>query len=463
MGQYEDLEIVDLMAHYAPSPMIEGLHRDQALAFYDTHRFKCVLAGRQSGKSHLDATWLLGGESGQTSLYFADTIKSAWNIMYSVFAEINKSHNLGLKVKRGSGEIVEPNGHVIRIHGIKDYGAAEDLRGQKFRRICGDEASVYDDDLLKYTIEDVLQPTLLKYGGDLMLNGTPGPEPEGYFYDLAGDPYSGIPGRWPTFHWTVDDNPYILPEKVIQDILIANGWTRETVQFQREYLARWVADHGALIYQWEDRPLLSEGPVAGMTVLAVDFGYHPDPTAFVVLRSVQPKVYVLKAFTVNNLTPYDIGNVIQELRKTYHPNFVVTDSGALGKGYAAQLIEQFQINVDPADKQDKTAGIHLIQGMIQVGTLEICQDAAALVNEWKKLVWSPRKKTPEGRILPRTHHPKYRDDCTDATIYGLKKMLLLEPYKAPADPRDNNVVEMERRRTWARAQAESAGRGRQSL
>lgn len=439
----------ELFAEYAPQQAILDLHRHQSEVFFNRSKHKCVLAGRQSGKSHLDAIWLLGGEPGQYSLYFAKTIKSAWSIMYSVFAELNATYKLGLTVKKGSGEIIEPNGHIIRVHGVKDVQAADNLRGQRFRRIVGDEAGVFESDLLKYTIEDILQPTLLKSDGSMLITGTPGRDgPDGYFFDLCGDPYSGVQGRWPTFHWTYKENPWLPPGKT-DEFCRNNGWDENHPTFQREYLARWVVDKGARIYKWDG--VYTPAVERGLTVLAIDFGYFPDATAFIVLRqSERPRVHVVRAFALNHLSPQAIAKIVSDLKREYHPNYIVADQGALGVALAAQMTAQFGIVVEKAKKQDKRGRIELLRGYIGVGNLDIAEEAAELPEEWKQLTWS---------MDHSTHHEKCKDDLTDACLYGLDKMLAMAPNKIPVDPRPAHEIEREQLRKQARARAERMQRG----
>lgn len=444
---YED-DPLDTICEFAPSPVIEGLHPPQRRCYYDAARYKCALAGRQSGKSHLDAAWLFGGDTGQVSLYCARTIGKAWDIMFSVFHEMNQTYELGLRILKGESCVIEPNGHVIQLHGIKDMAAAEGLRGQRFRRVVVDEAGTYPDDLLRYSVQNILQPTLLKAGGDLMINGTPGLEPEGFFYELAGDPYSGTPGLWPTHHWTIYDNPWIPDkEQFIRDTLAANFWTTESPTYLREYMARWVPDRGAKVYDYfgHNEPR----PVEGFTVMGLDFGYDPDKTAFVVLRmGQQPHIHCLKAYSLNHLTPHTIADHIQRLILEFHPNRIIADEGALGKGYAAELRDQFRLPIEPAEKREKKARIELLRGILAAGQWHMCEGSEELADEWKVLPWGPQRKD---------HHPKYKQDCSDATLYALSKMLQTEPYKAPVDDRHPMVIEQEQMRM--RAQWNAARRG----
>jgi len=403
-----DRDPISLITQYKLPPYVHNLTHNQLEVYYDPKRFKCVLAGRQSGKSYLDACWLLGGPPGVKSLYAADTIKQAWNIMHSVFNEINFAYNLKLKISKGKGEIEEPNGHIIKVTGIKDHQSADSLRGQKFRRIVIDEGGVFDSDLLKYSIESSLQPTLLKHQGELILTGTPDVDSDkSYFYDLCGDPYSGVQGRWKTFHWTLFDNIHISKDKpireIIKDILTQNNWTIEHPTFQREYLARWIKDNGAKIFDVEKIKYLPI-PDTGFTIIGLDFGVDPCHTAFTVIRmGKQPQVHVIRSFSISSLTPHDIGGILSDLRVQYRPNLIVADTGALGKGYGLELTQQFKIPVHDAKKFGKVANIYSCQGMLNVGNLVFAEGVCEeLIREWNKLVWNPDKKG---------FHKKYKADC----------------------------------------------------
>jgi hypothetical protein len=368
--------------------------------------------------------------------------------MFSVFHELNTQYRLGLRVNKANAQVIEPNGHIIQLHGLKDMNSAELLRGQKFRKIVGDECGTYPSELLKYTVQNVLQPTMLKHKGEMLLSGTPGTEPEGYFYELTGDPYSGLKGMWPTHSWTLFDNPFIEPASVVADILAQNFWTADNPTFVREYMARWVADRGAKIYDWTG--IWAPMPTTGTTVLSLDFGYQPDHTSFNVIRSEErPHAHVIRSFSEDQLTPHKIAEVVQELRAQYHPNYIVADEGALGKGYAAELKQQFHIPIEPADKRDKYARIQLLRGMLANDTLHLCHGAEALAEEWQTLVWDTTK---------RTHHEKSKDDCTDGVLYGLSKLLMTQPYKAPVEVRPANLVEMDKARENARRSAERSTR-----
>ena len=675
-----DLDLADLLGEFAPNPFVEDLHPGQQRLYYEPARFRCGLMGRRFGKTYTAAAALLGGQPGDVSLYFARKFIDAKAIILPVFRDINYRFDLALSFNLSDHTITEPNGAIIRLAGVKDESAAEDLRGPRYRRVVGDECFVagtvvhpvgevvrvmsrpapdrlitvdgvtstpdhpyltpegwkraedirpgdvlcvwepgpqepeipllraadvlagvsleallhetdahaaasrrcksardvggpgisrpgtderepglhsasrrqrpwayvagvdavecdwfdaasrsangeqepsrraadslqigfgrpidktggrgrwrvapkparssercperclarwqrvdcvevhergregrygelcpdgrvynlqtesgvyfaggrlvhncgtFHSELLKYTVESVIQPALVDSGGDLMLIGTPGPDPdpEDYWFQLTGDPATGLKGKWPTLHGTIYDNTKanVDPRIALADILAQNKWTTDHPTFRREYLAEWVPDVGSLVFDYLGR--FERGPDSGLTVLSLDFGVV-DHTSFTVLRQVErPNVWVMQSYSLPNLDIVQIADTVNGLRQRWHPNHIVADEGALGKGYALTLKRQYNIPVEPAEKRHLRARIDHGRGMLASGLIHLTPEAQELADEWKRLPWNP---------LKTGFHDRYKCDCTDGWLYGLQKINALDAYKPPEDTR----------------------------
>lgn len=454
MSHDEDEDLFDILEELPDPPsnikvynhqkFERGCHHYQKQVLRCQESIKCILAGRQSGKTQVDAMWLLGGNRGQKSLYFAETITDAWKRVADVFDEIDEKFHLDLKIIKGKSQIIEPNGHIIEVSGVKDLSQAKKFRGKKFRRIVIDEASLYSNEALKSLIEEILPATLFKWGGEILINGTPDIDhQDSYWYELCGDPYTGVPGRYKTFHWTLYDNPYVNPEKVIRDLKL----DPDSASFQREQLARWVADRGALVYPWEKgiNGTPENYPHGGFTVIGVDFGVNPAKTAFVVLRMQdQPQVHVLKAYKIGSMTPHEVGEQLEILRKQFQPNWIMVDGGGLGSGYALQLNDNFGLGVEKAYKPGKLGRIQNIKGAIKNNFLVVHPEAQELLDEWRKIIWNLKKID---------HDSRKPDDLSDAMGYAMMKMYQTYPYAPPMDPRTALEIERERRKESARIAA----------
>lgn len=403
----------------SPSRAVRSLHTKQLNATRGVQRFRAWLAGRRSGKSYAAAVWLLGGQKGQISVYCARTLKSAKGIMIQVFRELNSKYNLGLDIRASTGTITEPNGHVIQLFGIRDQGAADLMRGlSKLRRVFIDEAGAFTDDLLKYSIESILQPMLLDLKGDMCVSGTPGVIPKGYFYDITGNPGLEKPvvGRWKTYHWDYRDNPHVAREEVIAEAMSANGMTPEHATFKREYGAIWCEDLDAIIYRYkclydsQGKPLLQPVPPSGLTVMTIDFGVK-DHTAWAVGRQPydkRPHVWVLSAYSAPDLLLPAIAAKTRELRQRFNVNKIYSDEGGLGLALANNLRDQYKIPIEPVYKPHKRAKIDVVRGRLDAETLHLCEEARGVLEEWLTLCWDEKRED---------HHPRMLDDLSDVICY----------------------------------------------
>lgn len=399
------------------NPLQRSLHAEQRKVLGLLGRWLGVIAGRRSGKTYLFMIWLLGGRAGEVSLFCARTLKSAKAILLPIAAELNARFSLGLIIRQAEGVIIEPSGHQIRLHGMKDKTAADLLLGQKFRRVVLDEGGAFDSELLEYCITKVLQPTLFDSRGDMMIGGTPGPVPKGTFYDIVGDPRgTGKPGRWPSHSWDLRDNPHLAgtAEENIADILSANGWTEDNPTFRREVLAQWVDDAGSIIYHYRGERW-AEVPAKGRTVLVVDFAGSDKPNAddcaFIVGRqdyATRPHVHLLEGIKKHGINLSEIAALIRSLKHKWSVSKVITDEGALGAGYAKTLREVYNIDCEKADKRDKRARIERVVAALDTRTLHVCAEASSVVDEWLSLQWDATR---------RTHHESCADDLSDAVLY----------------------------------------------
>lgn len=412
----------------APSRALRALFERQRRAIAGSRRFRAWLAGRRAGKSFAAAVWLLGGKPLQKSAYVARTLKSAKAIMLGVFAELNAAYGLGLDIRLSTGTIIEPNGHVIQLYGVRDQGQADLIRGQKFRRVFVDEGGAWPDELLKYTLESVIQPTLVDVRGSLIVAGTPGPIPEGYFYDMTGNPglEDPFPGRWPTHYWTFEHNPHVPREDVLTEALEVNGWTEGSPTFMREYRGIWCEDADAIIYRYRPELWQADGvtPVwaacekPGKTVMAVDFGSgekRRDATAWTIFRQphdTQTHVWGLKALARDEIELEEVAAITRQLRERYAVNKIVADEGALGKALAKALRGQYKLPIEAAIKQDKKGRILAARGRLAAQTLHLCEGAEPLWQEWRRLCWNGARDD---------HHERQPDDLSDSALYALEE------------------------------------------
>jgi hypothetical protein len=423
--KYEKDPLAALLA-LIPTPTLRALTLKQMLAISGTKRFRAWMAGRRAGKSYAAAIWLLGGKKGEVSAYCSKTLKAAKSILLGVFSELNSRFNLGLEIKAATGTVIEPTGHVIQFYGLHDVSQADLMRGQKFRKVFLDEGGVFTDELLKYCVQSVIQPALLDLQGHLIIAGTPGPVPKGYFYDITGNPglEPPTPGKWLTHHWTFRDNPHVPEDEILTEVLEGNGWTEDSATFRREYLGIWCEDADAVIYKYQGEQW-AKPPADGTTVMAIDFGVVDCTTWSVVRQSYEtrPHVFICETIAKSNIDINEIAQITRDLQQKWSVHKTYADEGALGKMIANNLRNQHNLDIEPATKANKRGRIDICRGRLSAKTLHICPEATGLYDEWLTLCWDEKR---------HEHHPRHSDDITDATLYALNSEEFTA-YKAPEE------------------------------
>lgn len=380
---------------------------------------KTALCGRRSGKTWGVAAWLLdGGEDypNELSAYIALTRNSARGILWRALQEMDRELSVGLRFREIDGQLMVQmaNGHMIWLVGCKDQAQAEKFRGYKFVRVAIDETGSFPP-WLKYLIEDVLDPTLIDFDGEIALVGTPPFTPAGYFHDVTTG--QGDLPAWPTVHWTVLDNPHIKdPSGWLRRKREREGWDETHPTYRREWLGEWVRDDEARVYPYDGaRNACWQLPESTVRVLAVDLG-HEDASAFVECetRPGSPEVYISRAWKRSGMTTTHAVAYVHQLRSERKYQRVIVDEGGLGKMIAEDWRRIHGLPVERAEKKAKLTAIHNLRGMLLSGQIKVHPvDARPLIEEWQLLPWNEDRDD---------HHPHFLDDCADAALYAVRAL-----------------------------------------
>src|SRR5665213_3194795 len=156
--------------------------------------------------------------------YLALTRDSAKEIMWPVLQELNDTYNLGCTFTESTLIVKHPNGAKLQLYGADMKNFVKRLRGQKSPGVGIDEAQDFGTHL-QGLIDDILTPMLVDYeDGWLAMTGTPGPVPQGYFFQVTQEHKHGYSHH----EWTILDNPYIPDANAfIQDLITRREWTLE--------------------------------------------------------------------------------------------------------------------------------------------------------------------------------------------------------------------------------------------
>jgi len=401
-----------------------GMHGKQALFACDQARRLAALCGRRSGKSHgLAGKYILTAiqNPGELSVFIGISAARANDILGRGLRVLSKSLDLqtyGMAPKamtKGGQFVFEfPNGHRIWVAGCKNQADAEKFRGDPYCLAGVDEADSMRGHL-EYLCQEVLEPTLVDFDGQLVLTGTPGATPVGYFHDITTGE-NRLVKKWVTHSWTVLDNTF-LPNAAawLKQRCEELGLDETSPAYLREWLGLWVVDKGALVYEFSrDVNAFFEyyDTTDANIVIGVDFGVN-DATAFAVVayRHGLPDINILESKSYADLGPSAAYVKLQEYRQRYPNCRVVGDTGGIGKAYVKEWSDRFNFYVEPASKLDVRGQVNFMNGLLRSGVLKVHSSACRkLIGDWQILPWN------EDRTA---HDDAYDDHEPDAARYAV--------------------------------------------
>jgi hypothetical protein len=357
----------------------------------DRSELKALLCGRRGGKTEFLARWLYEGLllwPGENHVYVVLRKNQARRIMKRMLERLNRQLKLGLTFTEKDQQLfcVHPNGGTIWLTGCDDALEAEKFRGDRYGRVVIDEAGSFGQ-YLQMLVEESIEPALADLNGQLIVAGSPGLVPRGYFWAITTGDDSEI-RQWPTYAWTCLDNPHIDASKFIATNeagrpvpgprLVERGWSAEHPTFRREWLGLWVKDlqemafpYDAILNHTDSAP--EDGDWRHAIVVDLGASEERKSTAFGVFgtRTGMPELYVLETEKRAGMIPSGIAARVQMYRERYPRAQVIVDEGALGKGYANEMRERHGIPCEAAHKSEKLAYAEMTRGELLSGQLKI--------------------------------------------------------------------------------------------
>ena len=373
-------------------------------------------------------------------LYLTLNRRSAKRIIWRDLLKLNDEYKFGGKPDNTELTLTLPNKNVIHLSGAKDEAEIEKVRGMHFRKAYIDEAQAFRP-YIKELIEDVIEPALTDYYGSLILIGTPGPIPAGYFYDMSTGP------GWSHHHWTMMDNPHIKrksgkePIETIRELATRRGMSLSSPSILREYFGQWVKDVDSLVYQFNPETNLYTGTLPNdlRYVFGVDIGYK-DADAIAVLgySSSMRKVYLVHE---SIKTKQDITSLVAELKRLkdqYDPVKIVMDAGALGKKIQEEIRLRHALHTEAAEKNRKAEFITLLNDDLRTGKLQMPLNSRFEEDSYL-LQWDIESS---GAMKVSTG---YHSDVCDAVLYAWRECRHFYEHdvKAKRPTGDQYMAEME--------------------
>lgn len=395
----------------------DGLFPQQRAFVDDPSTLLAALTDRRAGKTNAMAAKLyLTALQYPNSIcpYIALTYWSAENILWPVMKEMKYKFHLPLELKEASLTAELPNGSRIPLLGANTKDFMDKLRGPKYPIVGIDEAASFRSHL-KSMIEEILLPAVSDYNGQIVMVGTPGPIPVGYFYEATAKSKS-----WKIHQWSWRDNPYLPNQQTfINKLMELQGWDETNPTYLREWCGRWVMDADSLLihYSAEQSDFQSLPPANWEYIMGIDLGYvDADALAILAHTESSPVTYLIEESVIDKQGLSELVQQIEALRLKYPVRKMMIDEGGLGKKIAEELRRRYQIPVQPADKARKMENIAFLNDALRTGRFK-AKSTSRFAQDSFLLEIDREKSTPDKIKVKDTFH----SDIIDAVLYAFKE------------------------------------------
>ncbi len=408
-----------------------------------TDRFICANCGRQSGKSHGAAAiafpLLALANPGTNLIYVTATSESCQKMAFDPAARLVNDYELDCRPYYNNHSIKFKNGSNIYYMGADNPKTIGRLRGTPNLLACGlDEAGVYKSDTLKSIIQAV-QPGLRPRRGKLIIIGTPSLDgPHGTWFDITeSDKY-----KQHRFGYMDNDRvpSFADTEKLIDEDLASQGFTRDSAYFKREYLAEFAIDLSERVYQFDDqRNVYQELPGNLVSFLVCGDTGVKDADALGVLgwSATDPTIYLVKEFIKRGQDVDDLAQILVQLWAEYKPIKIVLDAGANLKSILTLQNRYRDIPIEAAIKPAINQQIAETNNFLRQGLFKVSK-SSRFAKEVRLPVWI------DGKVGGKVNEDGPRkSDIVPGIRYGLIAARPFLPDKgtvlAPKPPSDKAV------------------------
>jgi hypothetical protein len=460
----------------------DGLTREwfpEQRAFYQSRaRRTAALCSRRAGKSR-------GGN--------ADMVRLAAKTPHGRFLYINETRaeakRLAWYGARGDGmaSLAERNKLPVELNlteltirfpaidswiyllGADDEAGVRKALGVPYHKVWWDEAQKIPPKLTQ-TILEVLMPTLLDYGGQFQLTGTPSRQMNGLFYDVTRGDAKAAKG-WDVHRWTLLDNPFFgatREERFTRGLLGlqelfggADVAPLDSPIMRREGSGQWTHEDAAYVYKVhqvaESKLYYAPARVqpGGVTLNAIgdgggpfevfrlpdlqkaladlpgwgnqeywfalgaDIGFHPDPFAFVLWAwsAKSAELFEVASWRQTHLDSNQQAAILRWVCDQIPVGIVVADASNPARpavaGWSKGWQDRYGIAVQEAKKADKYGAIDVLNADMARGLIRL-REGGLLYEEMAVLQWASVVSS-SGRLV---EDPTLVNDCCDAGLYA---------------------------------------------
>lgn len=386
----------------------------------DPSRYVAVQCSRRAGKTNglaLRFFKTMEKHPKAQCVYLSLTLESAREILWPVLHELNEKYKLNCVFTESKLTMKHPNGSTLKLFGADMKNFIKRLKGRKYPGVGIDEAQDFGSHL-QSLVDDVLTPAIADYEDSwIAVTGTPGPVPQGYFYEIT----QGKKYGYSRHGWTLMENPHMPnPQAFLADLKTRREWTDDNPTLKREWLNQWVLDSNALWIRYNEsindfNTLPTEHK--WNIVLGVDIGFKDaDAIAAVAWSETSPTTYLVEELITAKQGISELVAQIDTLQKKYNAYKIVMDEGGLGKKIGEEIRRRFGCPLVAADKANKQDNVEFLNDAMRIGKFKASKTSRFATDSYLVQVdWT--KSTPKRIVLKPTPH----SDIIDAVLYAFRE------------------------------------------
>lgn len=363
-------------------------------------------------------------------IYLSLTQDSARDIMWPVLQELNDKYKLGATFIESKLTMTLPNGAKLKLMGADLKNFIKRLKGRKYPGVGIDEAQDFGTHL-QSLIDDVLTPSISDYeDGWLAVTGTPGPVPQGLFFEITQNKRYGYSHH----EWTLLENPYMPePGRFIEDLKKKREWDDNHPTLLREWKNKWVLDVESLWVRYKESLNHFNNLPTEKTwnyILGIDIGFKDaDALAVLAWSETDPNTYLIEELITPKQGLTELVEQVQGMYAKYPIVKSVIDEGGLGKKLAEEMRRRYSIPVQPADKARKQENVELLNDYLRLSKFKARKDSRFATDSYLvQIDWD--KSTPDRIVIKKKPH----SDIIDAVLYAFKESPAWANANAPKEP-----------------------------
>jgi len=305
-------------------------------------------------------------------------------------------------VGMGKGEI-HIFGRRVYLVGANDERSEQKIRGASFVGAYCDEITLYPESFWIMLLSRLRSPGARLYGTT---------NPDGPYHWLKVNYLDKALSHLKSWHFTLDDNPYLDPAYVAA---LKQEYTG--LWYRRFILGEWCLAEGSVYDMWDEKAHVVEQPKepADYYLIGIDYGTN-NPCVFLLIgvrdgvATVEKEYYYDSTTKGRQLTDAQYSIALQEFIGKIEVDAVVIDPSA-----ASFKVQVSNDGITTTDADNSVIdGIRFVSSMLQAGRLKISEQCPNLIKEFSSYVWDSKKQD-KGEDAPM----KQNDHALDALRYAL--------------------------------------------